>query len=633
MKLFSVIRKEIRAVKSQRISILLILLYPLLGTLLLGLAMTGTDVTTAPVNIGIISNGSSLTNEIASATQNFNFIPYSDLIAMKNGIKRKEITVGLEIIEQPDDLTSSIVNVHFDNASGFASGIFVDYIKTNIQKIAHEKTILAISDILSTTNTLSTNLQSELGKLSNFRTQLDLTENSLDSLDQKINSFDLITIRDDIDTQQAMVQKYKQKHNAFKSQLVLVRNEYTTMYSNYTRWKNEFNNIKNNIYYLRNNINSKKADLENAIIQLNAMYSQIPPTIQANYLTQLNILDSINNSMSTWDSTLTSIDSSLTQIENYQTQLDHSINQIGTVISQLEQESYELELALTNAETATHTMETQLYLLEQTLNEAKQIILDGKQSKTAISSQLNTSEQLFLDLVPKLNAFKQLNAELIIAPITINFVPVHVNSRLTWHIFNLDPTQIGILVSNAITITLILTCVLLTAIVILLEKSQQIPLRTFMNSASPFTLISGKIGGQLIIAILETIMILVVSVIAFGFPLSTNFLGLTLAILLIGISFIALGLIIGSFTNNQSTAILLSLLLIIPMLFISGIIIPLDLMPPAISFISSFLPLTAANNLLVGVIVKSSSAIFLLKEISALVGISLIGILVTLLKR
>ena len=128
-------------------------------------------------------------------------------------------------------------------------------------------------------------------------------------------------------------------------------------------------------------------------------------------------------------------------------------------------------------------------------------------------------------------------------------------------------------------------------------------------------------------------MILVVSVIAFGFPLSTNFLGLTLAILLIGISFIALGLIIGSFTNNQSTAILLSLLLIIPMLFISGIIIPLDLMPPAISFISSFLPLTAANNLLVGVIVKSSSAIFLLKEISALVGISLIGILVTLLKR
>jgi len=73
MKLIAIIKKEIMAVKSQRISLLLILLYPILGTLLLGLAMTGSNFDTGSgIYVGVMSNNSSLLSELSNSNQNYN---------------------------------------------------------------------------------------------------------------------------------------------------------------------------------------------------------------------------------------------------------------------------------------------------------------------------------------------------------------------------------------------------------------------------------------------------------------------------------------------------------------------------------------------------------------------------------
>ena len=86
-------------------------------------------------------------------------------------------------------------------------------------------------------------------------------------------------------------------------------------------------------------------------------------------------------------------------------------------------------------------------------------------------------------------------------------------------------------------------------------------------------------------------------------------------------------------TFAQSTTILLSLLLIVPMLFVSGIIVPLELMPGFVSALASVLPLTAANSLLIGVIVKSGDIYFIWKEIIVLSLITFVGILLFTLKK
>ena len=69
------------------------------------------------------------------------------------------------------------------------------------------------------------------------------------------------------------------------------------------------------------------------------------------------------------------------------------------------------------------------------------------------------------------------------------------------------------------------------------------------------------------------------------------------------------------------------------MLFVSGIIVPLELMPGFVSALAGILPLTAANNLLIGVIVKAGDIYFIWKEVIVLLVIIIIGIILSTLKK
>jgi len=159
-------------------------------------------------------------------------------------------------------------------------------------------------------------------------------------------------------------------------------------------------------------------------------------------------------------------------------------------------------------------------------------------------------------------------------------------------------------------------------------------------------LLFGKVIGQLILALIEATIIFIVAFtniplpspimgvtkIGFGLVAPFSMLDLYIAVIIIALAFISIGMIISLFAKNQSTAILSSLLLIVPMLFLSGIILPVEFMEPFMRLISSFLPLTLANNLLIGIIVKGASLPDMWVEVAALLAITLFTVLLVLLK-
>ncbi|MFA5763810.1 MAG: ABC transporter permease [archaeon] len=632
MKLYAIIKKEIMAVKSQKISILLILLYPLLGTLLLGLAMTGSNFDTASnIYVGITSNNSTLFSELSTSATNYNFVEYNDIDYLKEAVRKKQVTVGLEFNEVQGEQTK--VNIYYDNSNVQSSGIFTSMVKTTIENIAKEQTLKSISEIIKTTNLLSTNMNDELDKLKDLKTTLHSADTMLNNLEIKINSFDINDLRKDIGEQKENIDTFKEKNAKLKEILVSARTEFNSLKTVVNQLNFTIANYSAQLKQLEIEIIIQESNLDSIIDQLNNIYPSIPQSIQATYSAQLTQLSNLSAYLAQWKNTIINVNDLIDSTSNSQSSMNSKINEFETFLSDLENESAQIDTALISSEQGIAKLESKIGLFESTLVQAKELIAQSRTSKITIEDNINKSEILFKELLPKIDSFKDMNPALVIQPIEITLIPTQVNSKSKYSLINMDPTQLGVMVASSISIILILTCILLTGIVILTEKNQDIPLRTFMSGVNPLMLTSGKLIGQIVIALVETIVILIVAMSIFGFALSNNWIGLFLSIILIASAFISIGLVIGAYTKNQSTTILLSLLLIVPMLFVSGIIVPLDLMPSFISIFASVLPLTAANNLLIGVIVKAGDIYFIWKEIIVLLTITIIGIVLYTLKK
>jgi ABC-2 type transport system permease protein len=154
--------------------------------------------------------------------------------------------------------------------------------------------------------------------------------------------------------------------------------------------------------------------------------------------------------------------------------------------------------------------------------------------------------------------------------------------------------------------------------------------------------------GYIIVAFAESTLIIFVAALKIRVPL--EFIGINqigygvpmtlftlfniyFSVALIAVAFAAIGIAVSNFSKSQSTAILASLLLVIPMLFLSGIIFPIEFMDPGMRTFSMLLPLTAANTLLTDVIARDFSVIMDIIPITVLLTVTIIAIVVVNYKK
>jgi ABC-type multidrug transport system permease subunit len=92
------------------------------------------------------------------------------------------------------------------------------------------------------------------------------------------------------------------------------------------------------------------------------------------------------------------------------------------------------------------------------------------------------------------------------------------------------------------------------------------------------------------IAVLQTILLLLLFAVR-GAEFDINFTGFAAAIFLITALNTLIGVTIGLVSENETIAILISLLFTLPFLFLSGIFAPIQLFPKFIQIFASFFPL------------------------------------------
>ncbi len=108
------------------------------------------------------------------------------------------------------------------------------------------------------------------------------------------------------------------------------------------------------------------------------------------------------------------------------------------------------------------------------------------------------------------------------------------------------------------------------------------------------SIIMGKTLAQTVRGFIQGIIVMIIAILIFGVSVQGS-LPLTGVVLLLGIfSFIGLGILLTSLSNNEETASILMMVLQFPMMFLTGIFFPIQQMPWFMQYLSQLLPLTYA---------------------------------------
>lgn len=134
---------------------------------------------------------------------------------------------------------------------------------------------------------------------------------------------------------------------------------------------------------------------------------------------------------------------------------------------------------------------------------------------------------------------------------------------------------------------------------LILKRLQATPLRRWQ-------LVGSNVLMRLLIAAIQTVIIVGVGAVFFDVQMSGNWLQIAFLILLGSLAFIALGYVIASFAATEDAANGLTSVVQFPLMFLSGTFFPIAAMPDALKTIARLLPLTYLNDALRQVMVDGT---------------------------
>jgi ABC-2 type transport system permease protein len=140
--------------------------------------------------------------------------------------------------------------------------------------------------------------------------------------------------------------------------------------------------------------------------------------------------------------------------------------------------------------------------------------------------------------------------------------------------------------------------------------------------ASPIphiSIILGKVTAQTVRGLIQGFLILVLSIILFGVRIYGNPIIMVIVMVLGTASFVGVGIIMTAVAPDQETAQMMTVLLQFPMMFVSGILFPIDQMPTWLQLVGKSMPLYYAADALRKVIILNASLTTIMPDMIILI--------------
>ena len=242
-------------------------------------------------------------------------------------------------------------------------------------------------------------------------------------------------------------------------------------------------------------------------------------------------------------------------------------------------------------------------------NVAIQFIADG--------TEPNTATMLINYATIILRQFQQKKSPSPALPFAINIE--------TQMVYNPELKSVYMFVPGVMTTILLLISAMMTSLTLAREKELGTMQLLLISPLHPLTIIIGKVTPYIFLSMLISFFILAMGVFVFGVPLVGSILLLTVLSLLFVLTSLALGIFISSITDNQQTAMLISLMaLMMPSMLLSGFIFPIESMPLLLQIISYIVPAKYFIVILKDIMLKGSGLALIWTEVAFLSGTTIL---------
>jgi ABC-type multidrug transport system permease subunit/archaellum component FlaC len=298
--------------------------------------------------------------------------------------------------------------------------------------------------------------------------------------------------------------------------------------------------MKNKVQEARSNLIQIRSDL--IALSSNGTIIDISP------------LDSLITTTTEIESGITSVEENITEIRNSITDLRESLIEIKIELARLNEQVENFTTKLDNA----------ILLIDDYSEKLNQAEIASDTAVTSLGQLTSTEPETILS-------------------------PAHLSLSTPFE------TKGGILpaIPLLVCIVLMLVTLLLASTSLVKERSSGTLTRSLISPIPSIYVILSKMISVIIIGLFEGVIILFFAEPFFGIILRDGmFFPYLYSIFLISTSFCAIGLVIASFAKSEIVAVLCSLIVAIPMLFLSGIFTPLEFMDPIIRENAIGLPLT-----------------------------------------
>jgi ABC-2 type transport system permease protein len=138
------------------------------------------------------------------------------------------------------------------------------------------------------------------------------------------------------------------------------------------------------------------------------------------------------------------------------------------------------------------------------------------------------------------------------------------------------------------------------------------------------SIILGKVAAQTVRGLIQGFLILGLSMVLFGVQIYGSPIIMVIVLVLGTASFVGVGIILTAVAPDQETAQMMTVLLQFPMMFISGILFPIDQLPVWLQYIGKAMPLYYAADALRKVIILNASLMVILPDVLILIAYMII---------
>jgi len=181
----------------------------------------------------------------------------------------------------------------------------------------------------------------------------------------------------------------------------------------------------------------------------------------------------------------------------------------------------------------------------------------------------------------------------------------------------------------ATAIMVMIMTMLLSAMAVVREKEIGTMEQIIVTPIRSWQLIVGKLFPFAVIGLVQVFLVTGVAVFGFGVPLCGSFLLLLALSQLFILNTLGLGLLVSTLVRTQQQAMMTAAFtLMLPMVYLSGLIFPIENMPPAVQYITYAIPVRYYATIIRGVFLRGSGLDVLWPQalVLAVMGTFILGI-------